>query len=407
MLRKNKLQYLVCSLMLVLFTASCSKDNDTDNGDNEQGKEQYVSVAPAASLTKAQLQVAASASGFGAFTSALQYDVDYFKLTYNTTFNGKTIQASGLVGIPKNMTAAPAILSAQHGTMFADADAPSNFPATSTGFELFASAGFVTVIPDFIGFGVSKNIIHPYYDMPSSGIAVVDMIKAVKYYLKSQSKSVSSKLFLIGYSEGGYVTMAAQREIETNSSHGLTVTAAAEGAGGYDITGMLAKIGTATTYPSPSFFSIFIQSYNSLYGFNRPLTDYFNATYAAKINNLLDGSKNGTQINNELTTNLTGTNGLFNPTFFAALNNASAETAFKAKVAANSFPNWAPKSQTRLYHGTADADVFYETTQSTYNRFIAAGSTNVTLKPITGGTHATSVVPMISDALPWFILQAQ
>ena len=388
-------------LMLVLFAAvGCKKDKDEDTEEETiPGKELFVSATSSVSLTKAQLQAQASTSGYAAFVPLLQYDVDYYKFVYNTTFNGKSIQASGTLCIPKNTPAAPALLSAQHGTMFADADAPSNFPLTFTGFELFASTGFVTVIPDYIGFGVSKDIIHPYYDMQSSGQAVVDMIKAAKYYLKQQNKAINDKLFLIGYSEGGYVTMAAQREIETNATHGLTVTAAAEGAGGYDVTGMLAKVATATTYPDPSFFALFIQNYNSLYGFNRPLTDYFKEPHASNIPQLLNGTKNSDQINAGLTLSLPA---LFSTTFFASLANPTAEAAFKAKVAANSFPNWYPKSATRLYHGTADENVYFETSQTTAARFIAAGSTKLTLIPFTGLNHATAILPMMGDALPWF-----
>jgi hypothetical protein len=162
---------------------------------------------------------------------------------------------------------------------------------------------------------------------------------------------------------------------------------------------MLAKVATVPTYPDPSFFAAFILSYNTTYGFNRPLTDYFNQPYAGEIPQLLDGSKNSTQINSQLTTTLSM---LFNPTFYSNLSNPTGEIAFKAKVAANSFPNWYPKSLTRLYHGTADQDVFFETSQSTYTKFIAAGATKLTFIPIPNGTHATSIGPMMLDVLPWF-----
>jgi pimeloyl-ACP methyl ester carboxylesterase len=344
------------------------------------------------------LQVIATLKGFGSFVPLIQYDVDFYKFTYYTTLNGSKIQASGLLGIPKNMPTTPALLSAQHGTMFSDADAPSNFPATFSGFELGASAGFVTIIPDFIGYGISKDIVHPYYDMQSSAAAVVDMIKAAKYYLKSQNKAVNDKLFLLGYSEGGYVTMAAQKEIETNKNHNLTLTAAAEGAGGYDLTTMLTKVATVPSYATPSFLALFIQSYNTTYAFNRPLTDFFMPVYAAKIPSLLDGSKTGDQINQELSTSPSA---LLSTAFYSSLTNPAAETAFKAKLALNSFPNWYPVSPTRMYHGTADEAVFYETSQTTYNKFIAAGSKQLTLTPIPGGTHTTSIVPVVLDALPW------
>ena len=394
-----------CFILFILTSiAGCKKDSNNNTPDVADGKNYFVSATPVISFNRLELQGIAVLNGFASFAPLLQYDVDYYKIIYNTTYNGNKIQASGLLGIPKNMTSTPALLSAQHGTMFRDADAPSNFPTGFSGFELFASTGFVTLVPDFIGYGASKAIAHPYYDMQSSGLAVVDLIKAGKYYLQTQNKPISNKLLLVGYSEGGYVTMAAQKEIETNKAHNLTLTAAAEGAGGYDITGMLAKVATVSTYPDPSFFALFIRSYNTTYGFNRPYTDYFMPAYAAKIPSLLDGTKTNAQINPELTTSPAA---LLNTTFYNNLTNATGETAFKAKVALNSFPNWHPVSPTRMYHGTADEAVFLETSQTTYNKFIAAGSKQLTLTLIPNGTHETSVAPMMADALPWLKSLAQ
>lgn len=393
---KKRLQNLGYLLFCLLILSGCDKDVTTP--DTTGGKDLFVSATSVGSFTKTQLQVVATLKGFGSFVPLIQYDVDFYKFTYYTTLNGSKVLASGLLGIPKNTPTTPALLSAQHGTMFADADAPSNFPATFSGFEIGASAGFVTVIPDFIGYGVSKDIVHPYYDMQSSGISVVDMIKAAKYYLKTQNTAISDKLFLLGYSEGGYVTMAAQKEVETNKSYNLTLTAAAEGAGGYDLTTMLAKIATVPSYADPSFLALFIQSYNTTYSFNRPYTDFFMPVYAAKIPALLDGTKTGDQINLELNTSPSA---LLSTAFYSSLTNPAAETAFKAKVAFNSFPDWYPVSPTRMYHGTADEAVFYETSQTTYDKFIAAGSKQLSLTPIPGGTHTTSIVPVILDAIPW------
>ena len=68
--------------------------------------------------------------------------------------------------------------------------------------------GFITAIPDFLGLGVSE-MMHPYMVSISSATAVVDMIRAGMYLCDSIDVSVSDQLFLSGYSEGGYVTMAA------------------------------------------------------------------------------------------------------------------------------------------------------------------------------------------------------
>jgi pimeloyl-ACP methyl ester carboxylesterase len=404
---KTSIKTLGILLICLTIFGSCKKNSDenpTDVTDETGGKELFVSATSVGTFTRLQLQAVAVLKGFGSFVPLIQYDAEFYKITYYTTFNGEKILASGLLGIPKNMPTTPALLSAQHGTMFSDADAPSNFPLTFSGFELGASAGFVTVIPDFIGYGDSKDIVHPYYDMQSSAATVVDIIKATKYYLESNKTAISDKLFLLGYSEGGYVTMAAQKEIETNKNHNLTLTAAAEGAGGYDLNTMLAKVATVPTYATPAFLALFIHSYNTTYSFNRPLTDYFMPEYAVKIPALLDGSKTREQIDQELCTQPSS---LLSASFFSSFSNPSAEAPFKAKLALNSFPNWYPVSRTRMYHGTADEAVFFETSQTTYNRFVLAGAKQLTLTPIPGGTHTTSIVPMMLDALPWMKSLAQ
>jgi hypothetical protein len=126
--------------------------------------------------------------------------------------------------------------------------------------------------------------------------------------------------------------------------------------------------------------------------------------YAAKIPVLLDGSKTSEQINQELSTSPTA---LLSTAFYSNLSSPTGETALKAKLALNSFPDWYPVSPTRLYHGTADEAVFFETSKTTYDKFVAAGSKQLTLTPIPGGTHTTSIGPMILDALPWMKGMAQ
>ncbi len=384
-------------LVSILILSGCKKE--VGQNTNSNGSNLFVSATSAGSYTKTVLQGFAASAGFASFVPLLKYDVDYFKFTYNTTYKGNTIQASGLIGIPKNMPVTPSLLSAQHGTMFLDTDAPSNFPNTFTGFELFASAGFITLIPDFIGLGASKNVVQPYYDQPLSGTTVTDMLQAVKYYLSKQNIAVTSRIFLVGYSEGGYVTMAAQKEIETHPEYNLTLTAAAEGAGGYDLQGMLTGIATASTYPDPSFLALLVQSYDSTYNWKRPYTDFFQQPYAGKIPSLLDGTKNSDDINAQLTTSPAA---LFNPVFYNNLLSSSGETILKQAIQTNSFLTFVPKSPTRLYHGTADEDVFYQTSVTTFNAFKAAGATNVAFFPVPDGTHETSVEPMMLNVLPWF-----
>lgn len=391
---RNNLKPLSCILLFVIILTGCRKDPP----DTDPGSKYFVSATSIGTFTKADLQALAVKAGFGNFAVLALYDVEYYKLIYNTTFKGKTIQVSGLLGIPKNAPITPSLLSAQHGTIFRAAEAPSNFPNTFSGFELFASAGFTTIVPDYIGYGITQNITHPYYDKKSSALTVVDMIKAAKYFLKKQNTAISNRLFITGYSEGGYVTMAAQEEIETNPEHQLTVTAAAEGAGGYDLTAFLTLVATRPTYAAPSFLAFIVKSYNSTYNWNRPFSDFFQEPYASQIPQLLDGTKGREEIDAALPNTPIA---LLNPVFYGDLLNPAKELELKQRLVSNSFLTWVPKSPTRLYHGTADEAVFFETSVVTYNRFRAAGATNVEFFPIPGRDHRGSIEPMFFNALPW------
>ena len=384
-------------LLIISIFTGCKKDKPVDEFPEETN---FVSATSVGTFSKSDLQALAVKGGFGAFAPLAKYDVEYYKIVYRTTFKGNSIQVSGLLGLPKNTTSTPSLISAQHGTMFRYADAPSNFPGTFSGFELFASAGFIDLIPDFIGYGVSQQIAHPYYDQASSGLTVVDMVKATKYWLKKQSVNFSPRLFLIGYSEGGYVTMAAQKEIETNATHQLSVTGAAMGAGGYDLTTFLNIIASTATYASPSFLTLLLKGYNNTYNYNRPYSDFFAEPYASRIPALVDGTKTKEQIEPQLTTS---TVALFNPAFYAALADPTKETVLKQQLTVNSFLSWVPKSPTQLYHGTADESVPFATSVSTYAKFQAAGATNVQFFPVPGGTHGTALQPMMLNALPWIL----
>lgn len=361
----------------------------------------FVSATAAGSLTKVEMQQQASLMGFGtALNPLINYSTDFFKIVYRTTYQGKVIEVSGLIGLPKNGPANPSIISGQHETRFLKSSAPSRFSTnTSTGYELLAAMGYVVVIPDYIGFGSSESAFHPYYIKEATAAAVVDMIKASKEYLESKKFTTSSRLFLVGYSEGGYATLAAQHEIETNPALGLTLTAAAAGAGAFDLSTMLTEVAKSEQSMGAAYLTYLLMAYNTHYGWNRSLNTIFSEPYAAAIPNLYKGDIDGPAINSKLTVNLKT---LFTPTFSADLITTGKEAVLKTALRTNSFFDWYPKSLTRLYHGTEDEIVPYKSSQTTYDAFIAAGATKVTLTPVRG-THVTAASSMMVDVLPWIM----
>lgn len=97
-----------------------------------------------------------------------------------------------------------------HATTFNKCIVGSNYdynPETQLVAEVFASQGYIVVIPDYVGQGVDWQNVHPYVLYPKvSAKTAVDMLAAVAPIIQQQygfSSSNKLNLFSAGYSEGG------------------------------------------------------------------------------------------------------------------------------------------------------------------------------------------------------------
>ena len=159
-------------------------------------------------------------SEFSNISRNAKYGLSLYTITYKTTYLGEEIIASGLVSFPDTDEPVP-ILSFNHGTESKHLDAPSDNLVTYSFFSNAASLGYIFVMPDYLGFGSSKNILHPYYRSDIVGNTIVDMLKAVKELAEIEDYNFNGDVFLAGYSEGGFATMAAHKNIEENKPKNL------------------------------------------------------------------------------------------------------------------------------------------------------------------------------------------
>ncbi|RAV99255.1 alpha/beta hydrolase family protein [Pseudochryseolinea flava] len=390
------------SYLITLFSTAaivaCGDDASTDKPIAGESNSYFVSAEQTATVSLPVLQSFAQLSGETEFLKLLKYAVTKYTIVYKTTFKGEVIDASGVLFIPEGIRDAAPLLSLQHGTEFVKSDAPST-SSDPTGMEYFASAGYIAFMPDFVGYGKSSQIFHPYYDRTSSAQSVIDMIKAVKEYLREHKIAFNDKLFLAGYSEGGYVTLAAAKEIDTNASHDLKVTAVAAGAGGYDLSSMLESVTQAEHYAYPSYLAFVLTAYNKTYDWGRPTSDFFNEPYAKAIDTYLNGNYSGSFLNSKLTTTVSA---LLNQDFYASLSQSNGELVVKRALADNSVLGWKTDIPILLYHGTADEIIPFTNSERTLQNFKSNGANQVSLITIPKGTHGSSFVPMLRDFVPRF-----
>lgn len=383
-------------LLLALFFTSRCDNSQADAPSREPGS--LVSATPTASYSYQQLQVYTDFFGLDDLTDLISHDVEVFKVVYRTTFNKSGITASGLLFVPQNLTAKAPIVSIHHGTTFRKDDVPS-VSGVFSGVELFASAGYVAIMPDYLGYGESDEVFHPYYDREHSALAVTDMISATAEFLTVEGIPFDNRLFLTGYSEGGYVTMAAAQAIEAGALPDFTLTAVAAGAGGYDLPHMLKAIIEADEYDYPAYIAFLIMAYNNTYNWDLPLNYFFRDEHAAVLEAYMTGEYGDGAINPKLPSSIQQ---LLHPDFFAGLMDPEGEPEFKQALALNAVSNWRASAPIRLYHGTNDVVVPYSNSEKTLESMTQAGSSDVSLTSIPGGSHGSSLVPMLILAIPWF-----
>ena len=335
-------------------------------------------------------------SGFPDFSDLVKHDIEIYNISYNTTVDGEEVVASGVISIPKDVPGPMPYMSAHRGTIFSDSEAPSENPLVY-GFEVIAASGYATVLPDMIGYGETKDRVQHYYDKETNGQVAIDLIKAGEEFLKEKQVLLSDQLFLFGYSQGGFITLATQQAIENDPELDWGIAAVAAGAGSYNIEFVMDDVLNRGVFTSPGFLSLIIYSYNAVNGFNKPMDYYFQEPYASQLPDLLDGSKSQSEVNKALSDTLKY---LFQPSFMEGMMNRT-ETEIINAFRNNSVHDWLPEAQLRLYHSSGDQYIPIEDSQNTA-MVMKDGGSDVTFVNIGNRTHQESSIAMLIQVIPWF-----
>lgn len=330
------------------------------------------------------------------FQFFIRYSIKVYRLEYTTTnTDGTSIKASGALIVPDVSSGAP-LLSMQHATINTDADAPSYYPPNSDAYtfgSLFASQGYIIAAPDYIGYGASKNLPHTYEQRNGLATASLDMIRATRDFMSDKKINWDKRLFIAGYSEGGYATLALQKKIEEETTGEFNLVASSCGAGAYDKPAFMKQIINEKTSGIGTINRLYVWvllTYDRIYGLNRPMTYYFREPYATQV-----------KANGQNTTIGISLNGAFTDAFKQAVNNGT-DTNFLKAVQDNDIHDWKPRTRTRLYHGDADDTVFFLNSQNAYDAMRKRGATNVELFRLAGRNHATGVVDFIIGTYDFF-----
>ena len=300
----------VClSALLSMGFTACSGGDDDSGGEGGEPvtmpppRGSLIETPPprVASVSASDLLAVLTASSAGQLllqvVSAPRCGVDIHQLRYNTVDPvGQPTTASGAMMIPTG--ADPAcqgprpILTYAHGTSVERSFNIANITDEAEGLLMvvaFAAHGYVVVAPNYAGLDTSELSFHPFLNADQQSKDAADAITAARSALPTSfapTVTDGGKLFITGYSQGGFVAMALHRLLQET---GAQVTASAPMSGPY----ALGAFGDAVfqgqvVRSAPLFVAYLATGYQRAYGdiYAAP-TDMFEAQYAAGIDMLL------------------------------------------------------------------------------------------------------------------------
>lgn len=346
-------------------------------------------------------------------------NIDYAVNTYRVVYTGQDAMGqpdtlSGLLGIPQSTDNPQFPLAVyHHGTIFTEADAPSVPGAQERGLvNAFTASGYITLAPDYLGYGADADELHPYLHRASEAQAAKDMVIAVRAWLAEQGIAFNEQLFTTGYSQGGHSSASFHQLLETENDPSLQVTAASHMAGPYVISfGDRFLINDNSLPAIPAYLVFRFLGYNLAYGWYDSNAALFTDPYLAAIDSFANGQTELEELNNSLfsqmTANEDGISDLFQDSILAILAANDPTHPIVRDVADNDVFAWVPTAPTRLYYCTADLTVPPAIALFTDSTMNALGAADVASVNAGNFDHLGCVIPAALGTLAFFDQFAQ
>jgi hypothetical protein len=325
--------------------------------------------------------------------------VRLYRVTYPSVIperGNKPTIATGLLAVPDTAQITFPMVSYQHGTVYEKQQVPS-FPEQSPETQLmlaqFAGQGYVLIGADYFGLGLSAES-EGYMVKGSHQQATYDMVTASRAVL-DDLKLTTNKLFLAGWSKGGFVTLAMLEKLE---AAGMPVASAVTASAPADVSvalnGFLSfprKIDASwvTTLFILSSFSY--ETYYGVPGLARSLLrdEYYEISRKAYAREPFDPAGVPTDLHKLIRPDY------FDPLFFA-------NSAYGRLVAAAQAYRWVIKTPVRTFYGETDEAIRTELGQLPMMYQRAIGNDRVEAVSTGPTTHRGTFAKAVPQWKSWF-----
>lgn len=345
---------------------------------------------------------------FGSLLINFRNTIEMQKVTYQSTgADGQLHTMTGLLILPKAIFGGKPsvpILMYQHGTevyrpfspsqYLTHRGKPTDYPEVMVAAAI-AATGYAVALVDYEGMGDNTNT-QPHVVGEVLATQVIDLLRSSRDIIARTGSPCTwnSQLFLMGYSEGGYVTMAATRELQLNHAAEFTVSASASLSGPHDLSGVMrGVILSDNTFKSPYFVPMILTSYNYAYGGQTNLYDpatAMTAPYNTTIPPLFNGNFQSDTISEAMGMNFTVPTlivpkSVLSQGFIDLLTDTTSPVVALLKendsyrLPGQLDSAWVPTVPLRMIHHPDDDLVPFGNSLAAYEAFIDAGSVTVSL----------------------------
>jgi hypothetical protein len=304
----------------------------------------------------------------------VRYDVDIYDVTYVSHWHdGTPVLASGLYYVPRGITAPMPQVVYHHGTR-TQKGREQHLGGESYLCLGFAVDGYTVLMPDYIGLGYGEKF-HLYQQYKSLGQASVDFLFAARELNDSLGIKANGQLFLTGYSEGGYASIATNKVIQESYSHEFKVTAAAGNSGAYDMGGVQSEV-MFKKYSNPHYLPYLLLGFNEVYKIVPDINAIYNPPYDSIIPAMFNRGSHMGEIDRILPE---VPKDMVKDTFVQLYVKDPGFPMHKA-LADNSLCYWKPENPIQLCYCNKDEQVSYKNAIVAHENMKKLGAKHVTLR---------------------------
>ncbi|MFZ1703960.1 MAG: prolyl oligopeptidase family serine peptidase [Saprospiraceae bacterium] len=383
----------------IFFLLVCIFFTTSSNG------QEFVSATLKGSRTKAQL--------ISQFSNPLiKNGTKYYAILYTSLdAKGAKDTLSGLLAVPDDLRFKYPRLIYQHGTSDCKNCVPSRFGATG-GEEgqvglIGCGLGYITYLPDYVGMGNGRGF-QTYVHAATIQRATDDFVTATEQWLKDNGVIRNDQMFITGYSQGGYSSMAYHKFLEEN---GQTVTAAAHLSGPYSMSNVMRDLILGDiAYSFPAYLPNTALGYQEVYGdLYSQLSDIFKPDFFTDIQLYYNHSISLFELNDRLYAKLTTQFGssvaknMIQPDYLAeVVNNSNAR--INQVLLENDVYKWIPKAPTRIFYCTADDQVPFMNSIVAKDYMLNAGATKLQAFDVSpNANHGACFNPALTQTIIFFL----